>query len=66
MGEAADDGHSGSGAVLLRQLDFAWRLVGTGLGFVVFLGGGLVLAVVAFPAIDLADPGGLAAARALS
>ena len=49
-------GHSGSGAVLLRQLDFAWRLVGTGLGFVVFLGGGLLLAVVAFPAIDLLTP----------
>ena len=42
--------------MLLRQLDFAWRLVGTGLGFVVFLGGGLLLAVVAFPAIDLLTP----------
>ncbi len=49
-------GHSGSGVVSLRQLDFAWRLVGTGLGFVVFLGGGLLLAVVAFPAIDLLTP----------
>ena len=56
MGEAADDGHSGSGVVLPRQLDFAWRVIGTGLGFVVFLGGGSLLAVVAFPAIDLFTP----------
>ena len=56
MGEAADDGHSGSGVVLPRQLDFAWRVIGTGLGFVVFLGGGSLLAVVAFPVIDLVTP----------
>ena len=34
----------------------AWRLVGTGLGFVVFLGGGLALAVIAFPLIVLLTP----------
>jgi 1-acyl-sn-glycerol-3-phosphate acyltransferase len=42
--------------VLPRQLDFAWRVIGTGLGFVVFLGGGSLLAVVAFPVIDLLTP----------
>jgi 1-acyl-sn-glycerol-3-phosphate acyltransferase len=42
--------------VFLRPLDYAWRLVGTGLGFVVFLGGGLALAVIAFPLIDLLTP----------
>jgi 1-acyl-sn-glycerol-3-phosphate acyltransferase len=42
--------------VLPRQLEFAWRLAGTGLGFVVFLGGGLLLAVIAFPLIDLLTP----------
>jgi 1-acyl-sn-glycerol-3-phosphate acyltransferase len=39
--------------VLLRQLGLLPRVLGTGLGFIVFLGGGLVLAVVAFPAISL-------------
>jgi 1-acyl-sn-glycerol-3-phosphate acyltransferase len=56
MAAPAGDGHSGSGAVLLRQFDFAWRLIGTGLGFVVFLGGGALLAVIAFPLIDLLTP----------
>jgi 1-acyl-sn-glycerol-3-phosphate acyltransferase len=56
MREATDGGHSGSGAVLPRQLDFTWRLIGTGLGFVVFLGGGVLVAVIAFPAIDLLTP----------
>ena len=50
------DGQTGLGAVLLRQVDFAWRLVGTALGFAVFLGGGMLLAVVAFPAINLFTP----------
>jgi 1-acyl-sn-glycerol-3-phosphate acyltransferase len=50
---------NGSGAVLPRPLDYAWRLVGTGLGFVVFLGGGLALAVIAFPLIDLLTPDAL-------
>lgn len=40
------------GAVLPR-LASAWRLVGTGISFAVFLGGGLILAVTAFPAINL-------------
>ncbi len=31
----------------------AWRLVGTGISFAVFLGGGLLLAVTASPAINL-------------
>jgi 1-acyl-sn-glycerol-3-phosphate acyltransferase len=44
--------------VLPRQLDFAWRRIGTGLGFVVFLGGGALLAVIVFPAIDLLTPAG--------
>jgi 1-acyl-sn-glycerol-3-phosphate acyltransferase len=56
MRAPAGDGHSGFGAVFLRQLDFAWRLIGTGLGFVVFLGGGALLAVIAFPSIDLLTP----------
>jgi 1-acyl-sn-glycerol-3-phosphate acyltransferase len=43
---------TGSGAVLLRQLDFVWRLVGTGWAFTVFFGGGLFLASVIFPAVD--------------
>ena len=42
--------------MLPRQLDFAWRLAGTGLGFVIFLGGGLLLAVIAIPLIDLLTP----------
>lgn len=44
---------NGYGVVLLRQLDFAWRVIGQGLGFLGFLGGGFLLAVFAFPAIDL-------------
>jgi 1-acyl-sn-glycerol-3-phosphate acyltransferase len=56
MRAAADGGHSGFGVVLLRQLNFAWRLVGTGLGFVVFLGGAVLVAVIAFPGIDLLTP----------
>jgi 1-acyl-sn-glycerol-3-phosphate acyltransferase len=55
--EATGDGLIGFGVVLLRKLDFAWRLIGTGLGFVVFLGGGALLAVIAFPSIDLLTPG---------
>ncbi len=39
--------------MLLKRIDFAWRLAGTGLGFVVFLGGGVLLACLAFPAINL-------------
>ena len=56
MRAAADDERSGFGVVLLRQLDFVWRLIGTGLGFVVFLGGGALLAGVVFPSIDLLTP----------
>jgi 1-acyl-sn-glycerol-3-phosphate acyltransferase len=39
--------------VLARKLDFAWRVVGTGLAFACFLGGGFLLAAFAFPAINL-------------
>ena len=39
--------------MLLRRIDLTWRLLGTGLGFVVFLGGGMLLALAAFPLIDL-------------
>jgi 1-acyl-sn-glycerol-3-phosphate acyltransferase len=42
--------------VLLRPIDLAWRLVGTGLGFVVFLGGSVLLALVAYPAISFFTP----------
>lgn len=42
--------------MLPRRIDLAWRLVGTGLGFVFFLGGSVLLAVVAFPAIGLFTP----------
>lgn len=52
----SDGGRNGSGAVSLRYLDCAWRLLGTGLGFVVFLGGGVLLAVLVFPTIDLLTP----------
>lgn len=45
--------------MLPRQVDFIWRLFGTGLGFLVFLGGGLLLAVIAFPAINLLTPQGV-------
>jgi 1-acyl-sn-glycerol-3-phosphate acyltransferase len=38
--------------VLLSHLNFAWRVIGTGLAFAGFLGGGFTLAVFAFPAID--------------
>ena len=38
--------------MLFSHLNFTWRVLGTGLGFVVFLGGGFLLAVLAFPAID--------------
>ena len=38
---------------MLPKLARAWRLFGTGLSFVVFLGGGLLLAVVVFPAVNL-------------
>lgn len=44
--------------MLLRRIDFTWRLLGTGLGFVVFLGGGLIVAAVGFPAINLTTPAG--------
>lgn len=47
---------AGFGAVLTRQINHAWRLVGTGLGFVFFLGGSVLLAVVVFPAISLFTP----------
>src|SRR5712664_2623295 len=50
------DAFPGSGAVFLRPFEFAWRLAGTGLGFAVFLVGGLLMAVVAFPAIDILTP----------
>jgi 1-acyl-sn-glycerol-3-phosphate acyltransferase len=56
MRAPAGNEHNGFGAVFLRQLDFAWRLIGTGLGFVVFLGGGVLLAVIAFPSIDFLTP----------
>jgi 1-acyl-sn-glycerol-3-phosphate acyltransferase len=39
--------------VLLRRLEFAWRIVGTGLAFAGFFGGGFALAIVGFRAIDL-------------
>ena len=42
--------------MLLKRLNLFPRLMGTGLGFIVFLGGGLVLALVAFPAINLVTP----------
>jgi 1-acyl-sn-glycerol-3-phosphate acyltransferase len=42
--------------VFLRPFELAWRLAGTGLGFAVFLVGGLLMAVVAFPAIDILTP----------
>lgn len=42
----------GCGIVVLRQLDFLWRLAGTGLAFAVFLGGGLFMAFV-FVLVDI-------------
>lgn len=42
--------------MLLKEVDFIWRLAGTGLAFVVFLGGGLILAVVVFPVVGWATP----------
>src|SRR5260370_41634936 len=50
------DAFPGSGAVFLRPFELAWRLAGTALGFAVFLVGGLLMAVVAFPAIDSRTP----------
>lgn len=43
---------------VLRYLYFLYRRLGTGLGFAIFLGGGLLLALIAFPAIDLVTPPG--------
>jgi 1-acyl-sn-glycerol-3-phosphate acyltransferase len=39
--------------VVTRQLDFLWRLTGTGWAFAIFLSGGLLLAGVVFPAVGL-------------
>lgn len=38
---------------MLRQLDFAWRLCGTGLSFSLFGTGGLILAASVFPAFNI-------------
>src|SRR6185437_13650206 len=50
--DRSDAACNGCAAVLFSHLNFTWRVLGTGLGFVVFLGGGFLLAVLAFPAID--------------
>lgn len=47
----------------LRQLDFVWRLAGTGLAFAVFLAGGLFLAVVIFPVVGWVTPSSRRRAR---
>lgn len=38
---------------MLRSVNYAWRLAGTGLCFAFFFGGGLILAVTVFPLIAL-------------
>lgn len=38
--------------MVFSHLNFAWRVIGTGLAFAGFLSGGFLLAVFAFPAID--------------
>ncbi len=48
---------------LFRYLDLAWRLAGTGLSFVIFLGGGAFLAGVIFPLVGLVTGPGQRRAR---
>jgi 1-acyl-sn-glycerol-3-phosphate acyltransferase len=47
---------TGCGDVFLKRFDLLWRLAGTGWAFAVFLGGGLLLAVVVFPVAGLLTP----------
>jgi 1-acyl-sn-glycerol-3-phosphate acyltransferase len=42
--------------VLLRGLDYFWRLGGTGLAFAILFGGGALLALAIFPLIHLVTP----------
>src|ERR1700752_301297 len=44
---------SGAGSDMLRRLNHAWRVVGTGLSFASFGLGGVVLWLVVFPALAL-------------
>lgn len=45
---------NGIGSVFASQVNYAWRLLGTGFSFLCFFGGGLILTMTVFPLIALA------------